>query len=66
MEKIKDILNQIGLYKNMIKPIENKDYVPSFNILKWQANCCGYRLIPNSNQRDEIEDETDTGEELPF
>ena len=66
MEEIKDILRQMGLSKNMAMPEENKNYVPSFNILRWQAGCCGYRLIPNSNQMEDIEDETETGEELPF
>jgi hypothetical protein len=37
--------------ERFIVPLENKDWVPSFNILKWQAESCGYRLIRNENQK---------------
>jgi hypothetical protein len=44
-----------------ITPVENPDYVPSFLILKWQAEICGYDLIKNTNQ---LEDSDEPG--LPF
>ena len=54
----------------METPIGNKDYVPSFLILKWQAGTCDYRLIPNKDQIDlkdeEYVPEEETGTELPF
>ena len=59
-EDVHSIMDRLRINKPTVIPKENKDYVPSFLILSWQAKTCGYRLIPNKDQIEEIDD-SETG-----
>jgi hypothetical protein len=42
-------------------PVENPNWIPSFDILNFQAGTCGYELIPNIKPLAD-----DQGEGLPW
>ena len=61
MDEIEDVTKRFtGQTK---QPIENKNWIPSFDILSWQAGTCGYKLIPNIKP---LENNPDENGDCPF